>query len=59
MLTDDIAQRPTVTTLDTKPLIDEIKSVVKKKAPGISGVTTDMIKNWPEEGFKLLTAYIQ
>ena len=29
------------------------------KAPGLSGVTTDMLKNLPEEGIALLTAHIQ
>ena len=29
------------------------------KAPGISGITTDMIKTLPEEGFQILMSYIQ
>jgi len=29
------------------------------KAPGLPGVTTDMLKNLPEEGITLLTAHIQ
>jgi hypothetical protein len=30
-----------------------------KKAPGKSGMTTDMLKNLPTEGFKLITNFIK
>ena len=59
---DELTQRPAFTSLDMAPSIDEIKAAVKKmknnKAPGISGTTTDMIKNLPEEGFQILTSHI-
>ena len=46
--------------LKTTSTIDEVKCTLKKMkkymAPGISGLTTDMIKNLPEEGFKLPTS---
>ena len=41
----------------------EVKAVINKmkndKAPGITGVTTNMLKNLPKEGFKFLTDIIQ
>ena len=41
----------------------EIKLALKKmknnKAPGISGVTTYILKNIPEEGHTLLTLFVQ
>jgi len=41
----------------------EIKTVINKmknnKAPGIMGVTTDMLKNLPDEALKFLTDITQ
>ncbi len=36
-----------------------IKGMSSEKAPGKSGVTTDMLKNLPPDGFNLLTTLIQ
>ena len=60
---DEILQRPTANHLDNAPSVIEVKAAVKKmknnKSPGISGATTDMFKNLPEEGYDLLTSFIQ
>jgi len=48
--------------LGIAPNIKEVKAMINKmknnKAPGITGVTTDLLKNLPEEGFKFLTNII-
>ena len=44
---DDLTQLPIISTLDNTPTADEIRGAIKKmknnKAPGLSGVTTDML----------------
>ena len=61
MVIDDLIQHPIISTLNNTPTADEICGAIKKmknnKAPGLSGVMTDMLKNLPEEGIALLTAH--
>ena len=58
-----LTTHPIISTLDNTPTADEIRGAIKKmknnKAPGLSRVTMDMLKNLPEEGIALLTAHIQ
>ena len=49
--------------LGIAPNMKEIKTVINKmknnKAPGITGVTTNMLTNLPDEALKILTNIIQ
>jgi hypothetical protein len=60
---EGIPQRETANELDGTPSIKEIKNAIKgmayDKAPGQSGVTTDMIKNLPEQALNLYIEFIQ
>ena len=60
---DSIKQFPIMENYGTVPNIEEIMSTVQgmknNKAPRITGVTTDMIKNLPQEGTELLVSLIQ
>jgi len=62
MVIDDLIQHPIISTLNNTPTADEVHGTIKKiknnKAPGLSGVMTDMLKNLPEEGIALLTVHI-
>ena len=63
MVIDELKQHPIASALNKTSTANEIWSTIKKmknnKAPGLSGVMTDMLKNLPEEGIALLTAHIQ
>jgi len=60
---EQIEQRTMIQALGEPPNRQQIESVIHKmknnKAPGDTGVTTDIIKNLPEEGYDLLTKVIQ
>ena len=60
---DSIKQLPIMENYRTIPNTQEIMSAVQgmknNKAPGITGVTMDMIKNLPQEGTELLVSLIQ
>ena len=62
MVINGLKQHPITSALNNTPTADKIHSAIKKmknnKAPGLSQVTTDMLKNLPEEGIALLTAHI-
>lgn len=42
-----------------KEITSAIKGMASEKSPDVTGVTTDMLKNLPPEGFALLTKLIQ
>jgi hypothetical protein len=46
-------QHPTLESIGTVPNKEEIKSTIKKmksdKAPGLTGLTTNVLKNLPED----------
>jgi len=60
---NEILQRPIANNLNFAPTIKEVKFALKKmknnKAPGISGITMNMLKNLPEESYTILTSFIQ
>jgi hypothetical protein len=60
---DKLPQKDTNEHLGRPPSQDEVTTAIKRmsseKAPGKSGVTTDMLKNLPTEGFKLITNFIK
>ena len=63
-ITDKIDQNPQANpALGIAPNMKEIKTIINKmknnKAPGITGVTTDMLKNLPDEALKFLTDITQ
>jgi hypothetical protein len=63
LIEEKIQQREINTKLGEIPTKKEIKTAINKsktnKAPGFSGVTTDMLKNMPEEGLDIITHLIQ
>ena len=60
---DELIQRPVTMSFDMEPSIEEGKVAVRNmknnKAPGTSGITTNMMKKLPEEGCEILTSHIQ
>jgi hypothetical protein len=58
-----IEQRETNNKLGEIPTKNEVIATIRKsknnKAPGFSGITTDMLKNLPNEGIELLTYLIE
>ena len=60
---DELIQRPVTMSFDMEPSIEEGKVAVRNMknntAPGISGITTNMMKKLPEEGCEILTSHIQ
>ena len=53
----------TIHDLGNPPMFNEVKSAINSmkynKAPGLSGLTTDMIKSLPHEAFQLYTDIIK
>ena len=64
LLLEEIPQHPIYEHLGKSPTYKEIKRAIKSmtndKAPGDSGMTTDMIKNLPPKAllFSLLNSYV-
>jgi hypothetical protein len=60
---DEIKQRPVQDSLGSIPSKKEIKSTIAKmksdKAPGISQLTTDMLKNLPNDAIEFIIETIQ
>ena len=61
---DEIDQKPQANpAFGIAPNMNEIKTIINKmknnKAPSITGVTTDTLKNLPDEALKFLTDIIQ
>ena len=59
---DELKQHDTIHELGNSPSFNEVKSAITSmkydKAPGLSGLTTDMIKSLPNEAIQLYTEII-
>ena len=59
---EQLKQRPITQELGEPPDKQQVHAAIQKmktnKAPGISGVTTDMLKNLPNDAIDLLTTII-
>jgi len=62
-IVEEIKQRPIASNLECAPMNEEVRNTLytmkNNKAPGLMGITTDMLKNLPDEGILLLTSFIQ
>jgi len=62
-IVEEIKQRPIAFNLECAPMNEEVRNAHKtmknNTAPGLMGITTDMLKNLPDKGIMLLTSFIQ